>query len=127
MKEIPLPSGAKLSIGDIAFAEAKGLYQSILKEIKSVNFDVNNYPSMLRDFVCLGFSSKEVEAALNVCMSRCLYNGLKIDSNTFEPSAAREDYTKVCIEVMENAIRPFMKGLSVELGRLSGLITGSQT
>lgn len=128
LKDINLPSGAALKIGQTPFAESKALYQAILKEMKSIPFgNKSELASVIKDFYCVGFSSMEVESALKKCMSRCLYNNLKIDDSTFEPDSAREDYTTVCLRVMEENISPFLKGLSVELDRLLAMIPGAQT
>lgn len=119
MKEIPLPSGALLKISHTPFSESKALYQALLEELKEVAVDSKtDLTAMMKNVFCMGFSSKKVEAALSVCLKRCLYNELKIDDQTFEPASAREDYVKVCIEVVEENIRPFLKGLSVELKRV---------
>lgn len=128
MKEIKLPSGATLKISVIPFAAAKALYQAILEEARSVKFDAStDMASVIKELVCVGFSSKKVEVTLWECMKRCLYNSgngdLKIDDSTFEPATARQDYSLICLEVIMECISPFMKGLSAELGRVITMIT----
>lgn len=127
MKEFNLASGAVLKISTIPFAEAKALYQAMLKELRGVQFGANvNLTSVMKDLFCSGFSSQEVENALKKCLSRCLYNGVKIDDSTFEPEAARVDYTVVCLRVIEDVSAPFVNGLSVELNRALAMIPGVQ-
>lgn len=128
MKEVQLPSGSILEIKDTPFAESKALYQSILEELRGVKLNAQlDHIDFIKDMLCMGFSSKKVEVALNVCLQRCLYNGLKIDKDTFEPVKAREDYSKIYISVIEENITPFLNGLSVELNRLLDLVPGSRT
>lgn len=127
MRDVTLHSGAKLMVGNTPFAESKALYQVLLEEAKSIPFDSKtDLSALIKNIFCYGFSSKKVDAALEVCLKRCLYNGLKIDATTFEPASAREDYFKVCLEVVEDNISPFVKGLSAELSRLSAMIPNSQ-
>lgn len=128
MKEIVLPSGAKLQILTITFVEAKALYQAILEEARTMSLSAStDFAAMIKDLFCIGFSSKKIESALKVCLSKCLYDGLKIDDGTFEPLQAREDYSIVCIEVIEDTIRPFTKGLSVKLGQLVPALQSART
>jgi len=120
MHEIILPSGATLSIGEVSFAEAKNLYQAILKEAKLIEYKgAQELPELFKQVLCVGFSSAAIETALWGCLPRCLYNGLKIDQKTFEPVAARSDYLVICVEVMQDVCGPFMKSLFAELQRLS--------
>ncbi len=126
MTEMTLPSGVQLRILNIPFAEAKDLYQAVLEELKKVPFDQNTpMVALIKEMAWIGFGSKKVEAALWKCFERCLYNGLKIDKETFEAEKAREDYSTVSVEVIQNAILPFSKSLFVESGRLSAIIFGS--
>lgn len=130
MKEITLPSGAVLKMTHTPFAVSKALYQAILEEMKGLKMSHEmEVSSVLKEIFCIGFSSKKVETALWECLKRCTYNNgagdLKIDDTTFEPIAAREDYSLVCIEVMRENISPFMKGLYAELPRILAMITGS--
>jgi hypothetical protein len=78
---------------------------------------------LLRDIICAGFSSPGIEAALEPCMKRCLYNGKKIDQDTFEPEETRQDYSAVCLEVALYNILPFTKGLPYVFKRLGEMNT----
>lgn len=113
MKEVSLPSGAKLNITLAPFKDSRALYQAILEEAKvlkldpTAEIDVNLY----KDLVCLGLSSKKIEACLWKCMERATYDGLKMTEDTFEPETARDDYMTVCFEVAKENIQPFTKSL----------------
>jgi hypothetical protein len=123
VKEINLPSGASLSIGEVSFAEAKALYQSLLREARLIQYQgAQELPELFKQILCVGFSSTQVEQALWSCLPRCLYNGVKIDQKTFEPVATREDYLSICVEVMAEVCGPFGKSLFAELQRLSTMV-----
>lgn len=120
MQKVDLPSGAVLEITLAPFADAKALYQAVLDELKGLKFnpedeiDVN----FIKDLFCSGFSSKKVEAALDLCFKRVLYNGQKIDKDTFEPEEARQDYLMACIEVAKANILPFVKSLFADYSHI---------
>jgi hypothetical protein len=115
-KEIALPSGAILKVAPAPFAVSKALYQAILREIQHVPLSMNGeMGDLLKSLFCVGFSSLAIEACLKECFKRCLYvrgsTELKIDDDTFEPVAARDDYLTVCKEVAQENIFPFVKSL----------------
>lgn len=125
MKEVTLPSGALLRIGESPFEDSKDLYQAILDEAKMVKIDVGSVHVMsnvYKDLFCYGFSSKRVEACLWKLFERCLYEGHgktgKIDKDTFQPKPTRADYIAVCVEVAKENIDPFLKGLFAEYEKL---------
>lgn len=131
MKEVKLPSGAKLSIGLPPFEDSKALYQAFLKEIKTIAIaGKTEMASFYKDLVCVGFSSKEIEACLWECFKHCTYDSgkspLKIDKDTFEPVTAREDYLTVCMEVAKENIAPFGKSLYAEYGQALQTILNGQ-
>ncbi len=115
--ETTLPSGAKLRIQLAPFAVSKALYQALLREIRNLDTmpggDFGVEMILLKAFA-LGFSSRHVEDALWACFERCTYSGVKIDKDTFEPVAARDDYVKTCAEVARANVFPFMKSLFAE-------------
>ena len=126
-RDVKLPSGAVLKVMPASFAESKALYQALLEEAKGVSFNGKaDLGNALKDVLSIAVSSKKIEAALWACMSRCIYNSgagdLKIDQDTFEPVKAREDYTAVCKEVMEENVVPFAKGLYAEFQRIMAMI-----
>ncbi len=123
MKEVVLPSGAKLKIYPASFEIAKALYQAVLKEAKTIPFTgQTEMANVYKDLFCVGFSSKEIEAALWACFLKVQYcdsrGELKIDKDTFEPIEARGDYVTVCMEVAKENIAPFVKSLYAEYGEL---------
>lgn len=127
MDEITLPSGARLKITLAPFLDAKALYQAILEELKGVPFSTQReLGEVIKDIVCIGFSSPKIEKALNKCFERVTYNDLKIDKDTFEPAEARGDYMSVMIEVTKANIEPFLKSLFAEYGQLLTMIQKSQ-
>ena len=125
MKEVLLPSGAKLQITMSPFTPAKALFHAILEEGTQLKMspgdelDVN----LFKDIFCVILSSKKIELALWQCMSKALYNKLPISIDTFEDEKAREDYIQVCVEVALVNVQPFMKNLSAQLKVAQGLIT----
>lgn len=127
MKEIKLLSGAVLKITLSPFAESKALYQAILDEFKGIEIKGNpEIGEIFKNMVCMGFSSRKIESALEVCFKRCTYDcgkgALKIDKDTFEPAENRQDYTQVCIEVAKENIAPFMKSLFAEYQQLLSIV-----
>ncbi len=125
MKEFKLNSGSVLKVGHTPFSVSKALYQAVLKELKGLKVNsTDDLALFLKDFVCVGFSSQEIEKALVECFKRCTLNDLKIDDQTFEPDERREDYVPVCVEVVKENILPFMKSLFVESQRLLAMADG---
>ena len=118
--EIVLPSGALLKIQLAPFAEAKALYKAVLKELKTIKLDMGEdskreLPSYILEAFCITLSSDEIEAAAHRCMSRCLYNGVRIDmKETWEPVDARGDYTSAMIAIGKENLVPFGKALFAE-------------
>lgn len=126
-KEFELPSGALLKIQLAPFADSKALYQAVLEEMKDIQLNSSDELfNLFKDAACAGFSSKKIEAALEVCFKRCLYNDLKIDRNTFEPEEARQDFVHVCIYVAQENIMPFLKSLSAQFQQLSATRKSAQ-
>jgi hypothetical protein len=123
LKEITLPSGAILQITPAPFADAKALYQAMMAEARGVELQSRaQFMDIAKNLICIGFSSRAIDAALTKCMARCTYNTHRIDEKTFEPLEARQDYTMVCMEVLEETIRPFSKNLSAVFSRLLSTI-----
>lgn len=123
MREYTCPSGAKLIVNESPFADAKALWQALMKEMKDQEINAQSV-------LCTGFTSPAVETALRKCLARCQYTGtngspLKIDDGSFEPSACREDYVPVCIEVTMENVNPFLKSLYA--GYLASIATTAST
>lgn len=116
MKSVKLPSGAELQITLATFAESRSLYQAVLEEAKVLRLDPGQEidVNLYKDLFCTALSSKKIETALWDCMKKVLYNGLKIDKDTFESEESRQDYVMVCLEVGKENISPFLKSLYAE-------------
>lgn len=127
MREVKLPSGAVLKVAPAPFSDAKKLYQALLREFRDVpvsgKVDVGEF---IKNLICAGISSQAVDACLEPCMRRCLYNGAKINDDTFEPIAARDDYMIVIKEVLQENISPFVKSLYAEFRQLLSTIESTQ-
>jgi len=122
LKKIRLPSGAELSLNLAPFADALNLKQVLASEAIGIPIskDLDHF-ELIKLLACTGFSSKAIEAALQPCLKVCLYNGTRIDSKTFEPVDARQDYLPILIAVIKENVEPFMKGLLSEYGSLVSL------
>ena len=129
MKKVKLPSGAELAITVAPFADSKDLYQSCLEELKNLKIDGKqelDY-NFVKDIFCAGFASKKIEEKIFKCLSRCLYNGLKITEETFEDEVARGDYFDILFEVTQANILPFTKNLYVKFSQILGSLASSPT
>jgi hypothetical protein len=120
MSKTTLPSGAVLDITLLPFEEAWGVSQSITKEIERIDFDIKsiNWQEFkmsnvvnLKNPICAILSSQIVIEAAKVCFKRCTYNGLKIDSQTFEKREHRSDFLPVVFHVLKENISPFFENL----------------
>jgi len=127
MREYTLPSGAVLKIQPAPFRDARALYQAILEEARALKIDAETEidVNLMKDLMCTAFSSKKIEAALDVCFKRALYNDGRISDDTWEPEAARGDYMPACIEVAKENILPFTKSLYSQFESVLPKIKGS--
>lgn len=121
-KEVTLPSGSKLIITLASFKEAKELRAAIFDEAKGLGIfstdelNVNLY----KNIICSLVASKRIDDALNACMKRVVYNGHKINEDTFEAEEARVDYDDICFEVAKANLLPLVKSLYAKLMELMG-------
>lgn len=115
---VSLPTGKELDITVSPFSISKALYQAVCEEVKNLKLDPEAEidANFWKDIFCSGLSSKKIDLALDECMKRCTYGGLKIDKDTFEPVESREDYLLVCFEVAKDNITPFTKSLYAQFG-----------
>jgi hypothetical protein len=120
MKTVIMPSGAELKITVAPFAESKALYQAVAEEGKGLKLDPKQEVDVnfFKDLFCIGLASERIEKALQPCLRRVTYKGLKIDENTFEDVDARQDYFQVCIEVAKENLLPFTKSLYAKFSPL---------
>lgn len=112
-KDFDLPSGSKLKVTPGSFEEGKELLRVVMEEAKGLHLQMDREVdfNLLKDIFCVGFSSKKIDAALAPCLKRCLYDGTKIDKDTFEPIDKRQDYLEVLFNVAQENIAPFTKSL----------------
>lgn len=131
-KEVKLASGAVLNIGKTPFEVSKGLFQAVVKNFKSVEIpaDVKTYEGFVGALLGSQISDPEIEKWMWACLGRCTYNNgkadLKIDPSMFEDENYRLDFIDICLEVGQENLRPFMKGLFLALPRLSEIIANIQ-
>lgn len=122
MREVVCSSGALLKVSPAPFADAKNLYQALLKELGIVSISEKmEMGNLFKDLFCIGFSSPEIERCLWKCMERCTYDfgkgNMKITLDSFEPVECRQDYMQVCVEVTKENVLPFAKALLQEYRR----------
>jgi hypothetical protein len=120
MIKTTLPSGSILEITLLPFEEAWGISQMITKEIERIDFDIKsvNFSDIkmtdvvnFKNPICAILSSKVVVEAAKICFKRATYNGLKIDSQTFEQREYRSDFLPVIFHVLKENISPFFENL----------------
>lgn len=113
-----LPSGAKLEITLAPFEDANNLRRAVASELKKVQVTSETElteANFVKELLCTGLASREIEEAIWICLKRCLYNEQKITPDLFEPADKRGDYLPICIDVATENLAPFMKGLLSQL------------
>lgn len=111
-KEVTLSSGVVLKITLAPLDDAKALLDAMLEEATGVEIrGSSEFGDLCKNMLAKGISSKKVDAAFKKCLTRCAYNGQKIDADTFQGRKAREDYLDVMYEVVMENISPFTKSL----------------
>ena len=120
MKEVKLKSGKVLGLGDTPFPDSWALFQAFLRCMDGV--DVQNKDQFDFALNAAFLSSPEVERCLWTCLGRCLYGGVKITKDTFEPVDARPDFIEVCLECAQENVTPFIPALFLGLKRLSAMV-----
>lgn len=119
-KKITLPSGASLEITLMPFEEAWELCQTVSGIIENLKIDLSALEIEVarpQDLVaikgplCSLLANKEIVAAAKSCFKRCLYNGLKIDGDTFEDRSKRSDFLPVVYYVIFENVSPFFENL----------------
>lgn len=128
LKEIVLPSGNVLEIGEVPFIQAKRLYQAIMDEFKTVDIQMTQVMDVnfIKNLVCTSIASSKIEKALAPCLMRSTYNGQKITDDTFEPLEARSDFMDVSAMVIQETILPFTKSLFAQFATISGALAKLQ-
>jgi len=118
--KIDLPTGAVLDITLLPYEQAWDISQRITKVLETIDIDIKSIDFKNPTYSdVIGFkgplfnilSSKEVLEAAKICLTRCTYNGLKIDSMTFESKESRKNFLPVMYHVLKENIAPFFEGL----------------
>ena len=125
-KEIKLKSGNVLRILDTPFAESQALFKAVINGFKAVEVDetVKDLDEFVGALIGAQISDDEVGKAMWGCLARCTYGETKIIPSMFDAKPeAREDFIDICLEVGQENLRPFMKGLCAALPRLTKLIS----
>jgi len=132
MREVVFDNGHVLTVNVAPFSDAKLLFEAVAAELKGIPFSAGtDVLSLFKDLFCTGFSSRLVDAAVWPCMARCTYNAgdganAKVTKSTFEPEAARVNYTRVVTEVIKENVGPFVKDLAYLLQQTSNAIESYQ-
>ena len=125
-EKITLPSGSTLEITLMPFEEAWELCQTVSGILEHLKIDLSTLDMevarpqdliALKGPICALLSNKDIILAAKACFKRCLYNGLKIDNDTFEASEKRADFIPVVYYVIFKNISPFFENLFSYLGK----------
>lgn len=129
MKEVDLPSGAKLVVTMADFETGKSLFQAVAEELSQARISSSDeILVVVKNLMCIGVYSKKIDSCLKECFKSVSYNGIRIvkGNSVFEDEKAREDYLQVCYEVALVNLRPFTKNLSALFSTLMGEIQSAQ-
>lgn len=127
-EKITLPSGAVLDITLLPFEEGVDLMQDIANEVKKMGLDIQGFDlktllekehTTLIGPVCSLLASKVVRENIRKCWPRATYNGLKIDSSTFEKKENRGDYLLSSFHLLRVQLSPFFENLISILSTVS--------
>lgn len=111
-RKVKLPSGAELEVQVAPLAAAEALSMAVASELRALRMDASQTidVNFAKDLFCTAVASPAIKAALEPCMKRCLYAGLPISDDTFEPVDARQDLWLAKYEVAYDNVHPFMRG-----------------
>lgn len=124
-EQIQLPSGSKIAITLLPFEEAWSVVQTITEVFENINVDLKGVDFAkieakdiynLKSPICSILSNKKIIEAARICFKRTLYNGIKIDGQTFENKDNRKDFLLVVFHAIKENIAPFFANLSSILG-----------
>lgn len=121
--EFKTKSGASIVVNVAPFEDALLLQNLVGNPAMSIRtdvgpeFDIDN--TAAAHFMAVVASRADVQAQVMKCLARCSYNGLAINSKTFEAEAAREDYFEIAVACIQENLSPFVKSLFLQL---SGVI-----
>jgi len=125
-EKITLPSGAKLEITPLPYYKAWGVTQRVTRAFEKIDLDIKGIDFKniaitdivnLKSPLCAILSSEEIIEAAKECFTRCTYNGLKINDDTFEPIASRMDFLPCVFYALRANISPFFANLLTFFGK----------
>jgi hypothetical protein len=125
-EKITLPSGAKLEITPLPYFKAWAVTQKVTRAVEKIDIDLKGVDFkniMITDIVnlkspiCALLSSDEIIEAAKECFTRCTYNGVKINDETFEPIASRKDFLPCVFYALRANISPFFSNLLTFFGK----------
>ncbi len=113
--DIDLDSGAKLHVTMCPFIDCKALTDALLKSLKGTPISTDDIfgkdIGVLKDLIIEALTSQEVDRALWKCMARSTYKLQRITPDLFDDlkngETAREDFYRVCLEVIQVNCKPF--------------------
>ena len=120
MDKVILPSGATLEITLMPFEEAWGIFQVVSAviekldiNIKDLGIDISKPADLinLKGPIASLLANREITDCGKLCLKRCLYNGLRIDSQTFEKKETRSDWIAVLFYCIYCNVSPFLSNL----------------
>jgi len=131
--EYTTKDGKLVQINYAGFQDAMELKNAIGHELLKVNVDISDLinktldsqsVNTLKNLILIVDTSSEVKNALFKCLSRCLYNGYKIDYNTFNDKEAVNEYYTIVINCIKENLSPFFQNQLSELKPLLSKISG---
>ena len=129
MKKIDLPSGSSLEIYLLPFEEAAFLFRMFSKEMGDLNITIKDFAFLgssknideiefgfqefinLKGPLCSLLSNEKLINAGRSCLSKCIYNNLKITNTTFESEEARGDFYPCIFYAIKENVSPFFGNL----------------
>jgi hypothetical protein len=119
-EKVKLPSGAELDITLLPYEEAWDIQAVVAAVLERMQIDLKGLDLqnlLATDMIQFKgpilhlLSSKEVKDAAQKCFVKCTYANRRIDSQTFEPKAARGDFIPAMFHALKENISPFFGGL----------------
>ena len=119
-EKVKLPSGTELDITLLPYEDAwevQSVVATVLEQMKIdlKGLDLKNLLAtdmlQFKGPILHLLSSKDVKDAAQKCFVKCTYSNRRIDSQTFEPKAARGDFIPAMFHVLKENISPFFGGL----------------
>lgn len=116
-----LPSGAYLDVTPLSYEQAWDVAQSLLREIQKLDIDLRGVKIdefLATDIVafkgpiCGILGSPVVQNAVKLCFTRCCYNQVKIDKDTFEDVDKRGDFLFCAFYALRENVLPFFGSLA---------------